>query len=73
MSPLEAIRSATVIAAELMGWGDRVGAIAPGLAADLIAVAGDPLGDVEVLTDVRFVMKGGAVVREAGGRSRDAG
>jgi imidazolonepropionase-like amidohydrolase len=73
MSPLEAIRSATVIAAELMGWGDRVGAIAPGLAADLIAVAGDPLGDVEVLTDVRFVMKGGAVVREAGGRSRVAG
>ena len=46
MTTLEAIRSATVVAAELMGWEDRVGRLAPGFAADLIAVAGDPLADV---------------------------
>jgi imidazolonepropionase-like amidohydrolase len=68
MSPLEAIRSATTVAAELMGWEDRVGAIAPDLAADLIAVEGDPLTDVALLTDVRFVMKGGGVVRDLPGR-----
>jgi imidazolonepropionase-like amidohydrolase len=71
MSPLAAIRSATVVAAELMGWEGRVGAIAPGRAADIVAVAGDPLADIAVLTDMRFVMKGGVVVREAGG-GRDA-
>lgn len=65
LSPLEAIRSATIHAAELMGWPDRVGAIEPGLAADLVAVAGDPLADVALLTDVAFVMKGGSVVRDA--------
>ncbi len=43
MTPMEAIRSATVVASELMGWQDRVGAIAPGRFADLVAVAGDPL------------------------------
>jgi imidazolonepropionase-like amidohydrolase len=64
MTPLEAIRSATTVAAELMGWGDRVGALRPGLAADLIAVAGDPLADVDSLTDVRFVMRDGVVVRD---------
>ena len=59
---LEAIRSATLGAAELMGWSDRVGRIQPGLYADLIAVAGDPTDDVRLLEDVRFVMKGGTVV-----------
>lgn len=63
MSPLEAIRSATTVAAELMGWSDRVGMVAPGFLADLVAVAGDPLADVEVLSDIRFVMKGGVVER----------
>jgi imidazolonepropionase-like amidohydrolase len=61
---LEAIRAATVNAAELMGWSDRVGRIEQGLYADLVAVAGDPTDDVRLLEDVRFVMKGGAVVRD---------
>lgn len=67
MTPLEAIRSATTVAAELMGWSDRVGALRPGLAADLIAVAGDPLAGVDSLTDVRFVMRDGIVVRDIAG------
>jgi imidazolonepropionase-like amidohydrolase len=62
-TPMEAIRSATAVAAELMGWQDRVGAIEPGRFADLIAVEGDPLEDVDVLTDVAFVMQGGTVVK----------
>ena len=61
---LDAIRSATTRAAELMGWEDRIGRLAPGLYADLVAVAGDPLADVRLLEDVRFVMKGGEVVRD---------
>jgi imidazolonepropionase-like amidohydrolase len=65
MTPAEAIRSATVVAAQLMGWADRVGRLAHGYAADLIAVDGDPLADVGVLADVRFVMKGGVVVKDA--------
>jgi imidazolonepropionase-like amidohydrolase len=62
MTPLEAIRSATVVAAELLGWRDRVGALQPGLLADLVAVEGDVMNDVDLLTDVSFVMKGGRVV-----------
>jgi len=61
---LEAIRCATVHAADLMGWSDRVGRVAEGWYADLIAVAGDPTDDVRLLEDVRFVMKGGEVVRD---------
>jgi imidazolonepropionase-like amidohydrolase len=63
MTPMQAIRSATVVASELMGWQDRVGSITAGRFADLIAVPGDPLDDVSVLEDVLFVMKGGAVVK----------
>jgi len=62
MTPVEAIRSATVVAAELLGWTDRVGALEPGLFADLVAVEGDVMNDVDLLTDVAFVMKGGRVV-----------
>ncbi len=62
-TPVEAIRSATVRAAELMGWSDRIGRIEPGLYADLVAVTGDPTDDVRLLEDVSFVMKGGEVVR----------
>jgi len=62
MTPVEAIRSATVVAAELLGWSDRVGALEPGLFADLIAVEGNVMNDVDLLTDVAFVMKGGRVV-----------
>jgi imidazolonepropionase-like amidohydrolase len=71
MTSAEAVRSATVVAAELMGWGVRVGRLAPGFAADLVAVAGDPLADVGVLADVPIVMKGGIVVKDA--RRADAG
>ncbi len=64
MTPLEVIRAATLNAAELMGWSDRVGAAEPGKFADLIAVEGDPLADVTVLERVRAVMKGGEVVKD---------
>ena len=60
---LEVIRAITVNAAEMLGWQDRIGAIEPGKFADLIAVAGDPVADVTELERVRFVMKGGQVVR----------
>jgi imidazolonepropionase-like amidohydrolase len=64
-TPLEAIRSATVHAAELMRW-DEIGRVAPGCFADLIAVDGDPLEDVRVLESVGFVMKGGQLVSRPG-------
>jgi imidazolonepropionase-like amidohydrolase len=59
MTPLEAIRSATSVAARYMGWSDRVGELTPGRFADVIAVRGDPLADVTVLQDVAVVVKGG--------------
>lgn len=65
LTPMQAIRSATVDAAELIGWKDKVGRLAPGCYADLIAVKADPLADVTELERVGFVMKGGAVVRDA--------
>jgi imidazolonepropionase-like amidohydrolase len=61
--PIEAIRMATVNAAELIGIADRVGTLEPGKWADLIAVAGNPLEDITLLENVRFVMKGGAVYK----------
>ena len=61
MTPAQAIRTATVNAAELLGWSDKVGRVAPGHYADLIAVDGDPLADVTQLERVRWVMKGGVV------------
>jgi imidazolonepropionase-like amidohydrolase len=64
-SPLEAIRSATVHSATLMGWQDRIGRVEPGLYADMVAVAGDPTEDVRLLEDVSWVMKGGEVVRDS--------
>ncbi|MBI4465852.1 MAG: amidohydrolase family protein [Acidobacteria bacterium] len=63
MTPFEAIQAATIHAAELLGWADRVGAVEPGKFADLVAVEGDPLKDVTLLERIRFVMKGGVVVR----------
>lgn len=63
MTPLVAIQAATISAADLLGWSDRVGAIEPGKFGDLIAVDGDPLSDVTILEHVKFVMKGGQVVR----------
>jgi imidazolonepropionase-like amidohydrolase len=59
----DALRSATIVNAELLGWQDRVGSIEKGKFADLVAVEGDPLSDITELERVKFVMKGGAVVR----------
>jgi imidazolonepropionase-like amidohydrolase len=61
---LEAIRSATLNAAELMGWSDRVGRIEAGLYADLVAVPGDPTDYVRLLESIPFLMTGGEVVRD---------
>lgn len=65
MSSLETIRAITSNAAEMLGWQDRIGAIEPGKFADLIAVAGDPVADITELEHVRFVMKGGKVIRNS--------
>jgi imidazolonepropionase-like amidohydrolase len=64
MTPVRAIQSGTMINAEAMGWADRVGSIEKGKYADVIAVAGDPTADITELQRVRFVMKGGRVVRD---------
>ena len=63
MTPLQAIRSATLSAAELMGWEDRVGSLTAGKLADIIAVPGDALADLQSFENVPFVMKGGVVHR----------
>ncbi len=63
MTPMEAIQAATVHAAELMGWPGDIGAIEAGRYADIIAVGGNPLDDIRVLEDVRFVMKGGEIYK----------
>lgn len=64
LSPLEAIQASTINAAELLSWEDRVGALEPSLYADVIAVDGDPLTDITELQRVKFVMKGGTVVKD---------
>jgi len=63
LSPLEVLRTATVNAADLLGLGNRLGAIEAGKLADIVAVDGDPLKDVKELSKVKFVMKGGRVIR----------
>jgi imidazolonepropionase-like amidohydrolase len=65
MTPAQAIVAATVNAAEALGREDSLGRIAPGMAADIIALDGDPLDDVRELEDIEFVMKGGRIVRES--------
>jgi imidazolonepropionase-like amidohydrolase len=65
LTPMQAIQTATVNAADLLGWNDKVGVIAPGAFADIIAVDGDPLKDVTELERVKFVMKGGVVYKAA--------
>jgi imidazolonepropionase-like amidohydrolase len=68
MTPMQAIQSATVVAAELLERPDDMGAIEAGKFADIVAVAGDPLRDITELERVRFVMKGGEVMRNELGR-----
>jgi imidazolonepropionase-like amidohydrolase len=66
LTPMEAIVAGTSNAAELLGWSDRVGRLAPGLLADIVAVPGDPTRDITAMERVNFVMKGGVVFRGEG-------
>jgi len=63
MQSLDVIRAITTNAAAMLGWQDRIGSVEPGKFADLVAVSGDPLADITELERVRFVMKGGVLVR----------
>ncbi len=68
MAPARAIQSGTITNAEVLGWQDQIGSIESGKLADLVAVSGDPVADISELQRVRFVMKGGVVIRnEMGG------
>jgi len=67
MTPLAALQTATLNAADLMSWTNHVGAIEPGKWADIIAVNGDPLKDVRLLQNVQFVMKSGIVYKNQSG------
>jgi imidazolonepropionase-like amidohydrolase len=64
MTPMQAIRSGTVVAAELLGWSDKIGTIEPGKWADIVAVSADPLNDITELQRVKFVMKGGVIYKD---------
>src|SRR4051812_23596262 len=63
LTPMQAIQAATVNAADLMGWSNKVGSISVGKLADIIAISGNPLEDVSLLEHVQFVMKGGVVYK----------
>jgi imidazolonepropionase-like amidohydrolase len=64
MTPLAALQTTTLNAADLMGWTDKVGSLEPGKWADVIAVSGDPLKDIRTLEHVSFVMKGGVIYKD---------
>jgi len=66
MTPLQAIQTATVNAADLLGWSDRIGSLDEGKFADIVAVNGDPTKDVTLLQNPVMVMKGGVVYKQAG-------
>ena len=68
LTPLQAIQAATINDADLLGWSDKVGTLEPGKWADIVAVDGDPLADVTTLERVKFVMKGGEVVKNLYGQ-----
>jgi imidazolonepropionase-like amidohydrolase len=65
MTPMAAVQAATINAADLLGWKDKVGSVKAGKFADIIAVSDDPMADVSALTKVKFVMKGGVVYKSA--------
>ena len=64
MPPLEAIRSATLYGATVMGLDKQLGTLEPGMLADIVAVAGDPSKDISAMSRMGFVMKDGAVYRK---------
>ena len=64
MTPAAAVQAGTIVNARVMGWGDQIGSITKGKFADLVAVPGDPTADITALQRVRFVMKGGKVIRQ---------
>jgi imidazolonepropionase-like amidohydrolase len=68
LTPLQAIQAATINAADLLGWSGKVGTLEPGAWADIVAVDGDPVKDVTTLERVKFVMKGGEVVKNEYGK-----
>jgi len=70
MTPWQIVQAATVNAAELLGWQDRIGAIEAGKLADIVATSGDPSADLTQLQKVKFVMKGGEIVRNDLGGAR---
>jgi imidazolonepropionase-like amidohydrolase len=63
MAPEKTLQMATSTAADIIGWSDRVGSVAKGKFADLVAVAGDPVADITEMSRVKFVMKGGDIFR----------
>ena len=68
LTPLQSIQAGTINAADLLGWSGKVGTLEPGAWADMVAVDGDPLKDVTTLERVKFVMKGGDVVKNEYGK-----
>ena len=66
MTPTESLKAGTSVAAELLGLADKVGALKPGMLADVVAVTGNPLADIKATKDVIFVMKDGTVFRNGG-------
>lgn len=68
LTPLQAIQASTINAADLLGWSGKVGTLEPGAWADIVAVDGDPVKDVTTLERVKFVMKGGEVVKNEYGK-----
>jgi len=64
MTPMQAIQAATSSAADLLGHSGEIGSIKPGKFADVIAVSGNPLADIRILEDVKFVMKAGKIYKQ---------
>jgi imidazolonepropionase-like amidohydrolase len=64
MAPLAALKAATSVAADLLGWEDRLGSLEPGKIADVVAVRGNPVEDITVMSRVSFVMKNGTVYKQ---------